>query len=225
MPDSWLSLAQPLFNGMPRAAAHGAVSFEVEHHERPDLPGPSVVCVTKMQMAAHVGTHVDAARHFYPDGRTIDEYGPDAFMGPGVVMDLRRDGVTAVTADDIEACPVQVQHNDIVFLWFGYAERFRDPTYHDHPYLTKDAAEWLVDRGVRMVGVDTITPDVPSQRRPADYSFPVHMTLLGRDVLIVENLGPRLALVANRRVEIAAIPAPIVGGDAAPVAPLIRACT
>lgn len=224
MSTEWISLAQPLFNGMPRAAAHGDVSFEVEHHERPGLPGPPVVSVTKMEMAAHVGTHVDAARHFYRDGKTIDQYDPAVFAGPGVVLDLRREGVVGVSAAHLEAAQASVRRGDIVFVWFGYAERFRTPDYHDHPYLTADAAEWLVEREVRMVGVDTITPDVPPTHREPDHDFPVHMTLLGRDVLIVENLGPNLRRLANQRVEIVAVPFAICGADASPVVPLARIC-
>jgi arylformamidase len=218
----WIDLAQPLFNGMARAKAHGDVGFWVDEHLRHGLPGPPSVRVTHLRMAAHVGTHVDAAKHFIANGKTIDAYPPSFFMGPGVALDLRREGVVPVTADDLERSVPPVRRGDIVLLWFGYAERFEDPSYHDHPYLTGDAADWLLDRGARIVGVDTITPDVPGPHRSEDYDFPVHMRLLANDVLIVENLGPNLARVAGHRLQVLAVPFAIEGGDASPIVPLVR---
>jgi arylformamidase len=222
MPDDWINLSQPLFNEMPRAQAHGDVSFWVDERRTDTTSGPVVTRITHMNMAAHVGTHVDAAIHFVPGGRTIDQYPQEAFTGPGVVLDVRRDGVVALGADELRAGGPEIRAGDIVLLYFGYAERFRDPGYVEHPYLATDAAEWLVDRGVRMVGVDTVTPDLPGEHRPPDFDFPVHMRLLSQDVLIMENLGPGLGRLAGRRVEVTAIPLAIEGGDAAPVVPIAR---
>jgi arylformamidase len=222
MTAEWLDLAQPLFNGMPRAKAHGDASFRVDEHLRPGLAGPPSVRVTHLQMATHVGTHVDAARHFIADGKTIDQYPPSFFIGPGVALDLRREGVVPVTADDLARCTPTVRRGDIVFVSFGYAERFRHPDYHDHPYLTGDAADWLLERGVRMLGVDTVTPDLPAAHRSDSYEFPVHMRLLANDVLIVENLGPNLTHLLGQRLQILAVPFAIEGGDASPIVPLAR---
>jgi len=222
MTADWMDLAQPLFNGMPRAKALGDASFRVDEHLRPGLAGPPSVRVTHLQMAAHVGTHVDAARHFIADGKTIDQYPPSFFMGAGVALDLRREGVVPVTADDLARCRPTVRRGDIVFVSFGYAERFQDPDYHDHPYLTGDAADWLLERGVRMLGVDTVTPDLPGAHRSDSYDFPVHMRLLANDVLIVENLGPNLTHLLGQRLQILAVPFAIEGGDASPIVPLAR---
>ena len=73
-----------------------------------------------------------------------------------------------------------------------------------------------------MVGVDTITPDLPGAHRPADYHFPVHMRLLGAEVLIMENVGPGVAELVGRRVEVVAVPLPIRGADGSPVMALAR---
>jgi arylformamidase len=222
MSAEWLDLAQPLFNGMARAQAHGDVSFWVDEHLRSGLAGPPSVRVTHLRMAAHVGTHVDAARHFIADGKTIDAYPPSFFMGPGVALDLRREGVVPVTADDLAGCTPTVQRGDIVLVYFGYAERFQDPSYHDHPYFTADAADWLLERGVRILGVDTVTPDLPGAHRPDSYDFPIHMRLLGNDVLIIENLGPNLSRLLGHRLHVLAVPFAIEGGDASPIIPLAR---
>ena len=223
--SDWVDLSQPLFKGMPRAAAHGEPSFWVDEVAHETTAGEIVARITHLDMAAHVGTHVDAAIHFVPGGRTIDEYPLDAFSGPGVALDVRREGVEPLDAGELATAQPAVEPGDVVLLWFGYAERFRDEGYGDHPYLTADAADWLVERGVRLLGVDTVTPDLPGPHRPEGFDFPVHRRLLGSDVLIVENLGPGLAQLAGHRIEFRAAPFAIEGGDASPIVPLARALT
>ena len=107
---------------------------------------------------------------------------------------------------------------DIVFIYFRYAERFGREDYRTHPYLSVDAAEFLIDRGVNIVGTDTITPDVPVVARQPGFDWPVHRRLLSHDVLIVENLGAGLAEVRGRRLTLAVLPLRIRGGDGSPVA-------
>lgn len=222
MPDGWTDLSQPWFNGMPRAAAHGEVCFDVDVVRTPRSDGENIARVTQIKMAAHVGTHVDAAIHFVPGGRTIAEYPLGAFSGPGVALDVRREGVQALDAEELSAAAPAIQAGDIVLLWFGYAERYRDADYGDHPYLTSEAADWLLEQDIRMLGVDTITPDVPGPHRPPVFDFPVHTRLLGRDVLILENLGPGLGELAGQRIDFRSAPFRIEGGDASPIVPLAR---
>jgi arylformamidase len=218
--NEWIPLAQPIFEGMPMPAPHGEVTVWVDQF-RPRPDGP-LVRITHLESATHVGTHVDAAAHFIPDGRFIDQYDPAHFMGRGVVIDVRRDGPVPVLADELEAHAPGIERDDFVFLYVGYAERFRDHSYHDHPYLDHDAALWLVDRGVRMVGIDVMTPDMAGPHRPPDFNWPVHHALLGNDILIIENMGTGLASLLGRRVEVMAVPLPISGADGAPVVPLAR---
>jgi kynurenine formamidase len=124
--------------------------------------------------------------------------------------------------DDIEAAAPDVRPRDIVFFAFGYGRRFNEPSYPDHPYLGLDVLQWLIDQQVRIVGVDTVSPDLPGGHRPADYQVPIHMGLLGREILIVENLGPRLTELASSRVEVIIAPLPVVGADGAPAVVLAR---
>lgn len=221
MPGTWVNLAQPLFNGMPGAKAHGPARFWVDRHVQAHPGGTINVCITHMEMATHMGTHVDAARHFVPEGKTIDQYPMERFVGPGVVLDLRREGPVPVTADDLRAARPEIRSGDIVLLYFGYADHFRDPAaYQSHPYLTAEAAEFLMERRINILGVDTITPDLPGIHRPPGFDFPVHTRLLGEDILIIENLGVGLKRILNRRVTLAAVPFQIEGADASPITPL-----
>ena len=214
--SEWVDLAQPLYEGMSCPTPHGVPSFVFE--ELPASIEGGTISITKLAMGAHAGTHVDAARHFFPGGHTIDEYPLDRFAGPGVVLDVRREGIVPITAEDLEAASPRIRENDIVFLWVGYAALFGMPEYEEHPYLTPDAADYLVSKGVKMLGVDLMTPDAPSVERQPGFDFPVHTRLLGDDVLIVENLGPGLELLAGKRAMLAALPLRIIGADGAPTA-------
>jgi kynurenine formamidase len=79
--------------------------------------------------------------------------------------------------------------------------------------VSEDAARWLVARGVKMLGLDTLTPDLPTSMRPANFTFPIHHILLENNVLIIENLA-HLEQLAGRRVKVYAFPLAIRGSDA-----------
>jgi kynurenine formamidase len=216
-----VDLSQPLSNDSAlwngnRAADVAVESLAVDHH----VPGAEI-CFTRLTIVSHTGTHVDAAKHFFPDGRAIDEYELGRFVCPAVALDARREGALPLTREELEAADPGIRPGDAVFIYFGYAERFGSESYYEHPYLAPAAAEYLVERGVALVGVDTLTPDLPSVARPDDgYDFPIHSTLLGDDVLIIENLGPNLAKLVGRRFLLVAAPLRIAGGDASPVVPI-----
>ena len=84
------------------------------------------------------------------------------------------------------------------------------------------AAEWLVDRKIKLLAVDTPTPDIPIHKRPQGFDWPVHHTLLRDGVLISEQVANARSL-AGRRAELLFLPLNIVGGDGAPARVLGRA--
>ena len=90
------------------------------------------------------------------------------------------------------------------------------------PALTGEAAAWLVKQGAKIVGVDFATPDLPPGRRPADFAFPVHYTLLSQGVLIAEHVTS-LTPLAGRRAEIMFLGLNIAGSDGAPARAIARA--
>ncbi|WP_336135200.1 cyclase family protein [Natronomonas amylolytica] len=212
---TWHDLTQPFHEEIPGSPALPAP--EVETLRRVEDDGMNV---QRYSAPTHVGTHVDAPRHFVPDGPTIDEYPLDRFAGPGVVLDLERS-----TAEEIPLSAVQaaaddaggVRPGDIVFIRTGWGRRFDEPeTYQRYPWLAGEVADWLLDRGVNLLGVDTVSPDRPRTMRPDDWAaYPNHRTLLPADVLIVEHLF--LEAVAGDRLEIVAFPLKLRGGDGAPV--------
>jgi len=169
---------------------------------------------TQFTLVTHAGTHVDAPLHFIKGGQTIDAYPVSAFYRRGVVIEASKGPLQPITASDLEEAQPRVRKGEILVLRTGYGARFGSEEYFDHPYLSEDAAQWIVNRGVAIVAIDAVTVDLPFPLRPPNFTFPVHHLLLGRGVLIIENLADPLRLV-GQRVTIACFPLKIRDADGA----------
>ncbi len=205
-----IDLTRTIYAGMPRIPILPEVEFRPLF--RFELGHP--LNISELKLATHAGTHVDAPYHFVPEGTTIDQVPLDQLCGPAVVVPIKRAGGEPIPAADLEASPVSIQSGDIVLLYTGWDAKFQDPEYSHHPYLSEEAAHWLVQRRAKMVGLDCITVDMPTPMRPPGFKFPVHHILLENGVLIIENLT-NLGRVAGRRVQLYAFPLSIQGSDAA----------
>ena len=207
----WIDLSQPFSGDMPHATSLPAPEFETIKRVESER-----INIQRYSVPTHVGTHVDAPRHFVDGGKTIDELPLDRFAGEAIVLDVSKEEATEVTVDDVESADGTVREDDIVLLYTGWHEKYGTDEYDPHPWLSVDLAEWFVDRGVKLVGVDNITPDIPGPQRPDGWmEFPVHRTLLGAEVLIAEHLT-NLAPHTGERLEVQGFPVKIAGGDGAP---------
>ena len=202
-----VDLSRTIYPSMPRIPILPEVEFLPVRRIADGHP----LNVSELRIATHAGTHVDAPWHFVPGGKTIDEIPLDRLSGTAVVVPVSRRGGEAVPASDLEGAGIE--EDDIVFLHTGWGDKFESDEYNDHPYLSDEAARWLVDHRVKMVGLDTITVDMPTAVRPQGFAFPVHHILLENEVLIIENLT-NLEKVVGQRVRAYAFPLKIQGGDA-----------
>jgi arylformamidase len=178
--------------------------------------------ITEIQMVVHHGTHVDAPRHFIADGPTIDEIPLERFYGPGVVWHIDAGFRGVIDVAQLEAARPKLQPGDILLIDTDWWKRVNTDTYEDHPFLTGEAAEWLVAHGAKLVGVDSSTPDMAPHYRSPDFDFPVHHTLLKNGVLIAEHMT-NMSVLANRRVEVMFLGLNIAGSDGAPARVVARA--
>jgi arylformamidase len=157
----------------------------------------------------HVGTHVDAPHHFMNDGRTVEQLPLDVLAGPCYVVQLP-DGVEAITAEALEGTSLPADTTRILFgtsnsrFWSQGEARFQE----DFVAVTEDGAEWLVQRGVRLVGVDYLSV------APYGDSLPTHRTLLKAGVVVVEGLD--LSAVPRGFYELYCLPLKLLGADGAP---------
>jgi arylformamidase len=218
MVKRWINLHQPFGEGMPSPKIFGPISMEQVVHKIKSTKEIEIR-FTRYQFATHIGTHIDAASHMFPAGKTIDQYPFEKFVGEGVILEMRRNDPVPLTAREIKSANPQIKKGDIVLLYTGWAEKyFMGEAYLTHPYLSEDAANCLAELGINIIGMDTITPDMPVPLRPEGFSFPVHRILLSKDILVIENLGLNLAKLVGKRLIIGTFPIIIKGADGGPSA-------
>jgi arylformamidase len=173
-----------------------------------------VAAISRLVLGTHTGTHVDPPAHFLPGGATVDELPLDVLVGPAVVADCR--GGAPVDAARLEALALPAGTTRLLLKTAGGGAAptgGEGPTASGGPdattgILTPDGAAWLVERGVRLVGADTLSIE------PATEDYPVHRLLLGAGVIIVEGLD--LTPAAPGRYQLVCLPLRIAGGDGAP---------
>lgn len=228
----WLDLPAPKISG----AAGGWIDLSHRLTEElsriPMFPQPRIrrlweipehrANVTEVHMVVHHGTHLDAPRHFIADGPTMDEVPLDRLYGPGVIWRFDKPDDSMIDVADLERATPRLREGDIVLFDTGRAQYVNTERYTHHTSLTGEAAAWLVKQGAKIVGVDFATPDLPPGRRPVDFAFPVHYTLLSQGVLIAEHVT-NLTPLAGRRAEIMFLGLNIAGSDGAPARAIARA--
>jgi len=163
--------------------------------------------LSELSMSTHTGTHVDPPFHFVPTGPTADQLDLETLNGPCHVLDVPDERRT-VDADVIESLP---EGTERVLLRTGNSALWAasEAFFPDYVALTMGAADALVRRRVRLVGIDAL-----SIERDSTGTFPVHHRLLGANVLILEGL--RLAGVPAQACELRCLPLRLLGGDGAP---------
>ena len=165
--------------------------------------------VTSISTSLHVGTHVDAPHHFLNDGRTVENLPLDVLTGPCYVVQLP-DGIDAITEEVLARTEITSDMERVLFgtgnshYWARGQEKFQE----DFVAITEDGAEWLVEHGIRLVGVDYLSV------APFGDSEPTHHVLLKAGVVIVEGLN--LANVVRGFYTLYCLPLKIAGADGAP---------
>jgi arylformamidase len=212
----WTDLSHAIGPNMPSMAVFDPPTIE-RIISLPDGPAN----ITRFQMVVHQGTHIDAPFHLFMDGPTVDQIPLERLTGPGVVWHIPKQPFELIELADFERARPMLQPGDIVLLDTGWSLHANTPTYAQHPNLSTDAAQWLVDHRVKLLGIDFSTPDLSAQRRPAGFTWPVHQVLLGNGVLVAEHLT-NLRSLTGQRIEVAFLALNIAGADGAPARVVAR---
>jgi len=166
----FIDLSVPLNEHTPIYPGDPAMS--IRSHAVLDADGYEVHSVC---LGTHLGTHIDAPSHMLAGGKTLDQIPLEKFSGHGVYIKIEGNFDFEV----VKKVPLAI--DDIVLFDTGMSISFDLPHYfHKYPPLTEAIANYLVEREVKMVGVDMCSVDYPP--------FPVHKMLLAHEILIIENL-------------------------------------
>lgn len=171
----------------------------------------------KLVLGTHTGTHIDAPRHFIPGGYTVDQLPLDQLVGPASVLDLTAYGANKeVGKIDIETA-LNGRSAERILMRFDWDRYLGSMSYYnDSPYLSEEAAQWLVEQGCRLLGMDTAMPDNPKNGRNGVKDSPNHKILLGNNVILLEYMI-NLSQLDQPVIELIVAPLKIRDGDGAPV--------
>jgi arylformamidase len=163
--------------------------------------------VSTVRFGSHTGTHADAARHFFDDGQPVDQIPLERLIGPALLIAFA-DDVRAVGAAELKAHDLK-SHKRILLRTRNSALLSRKEFARDYTYLAPDGAEYLVERGVEVVGIDYLSIE---QFHSGHHR--THRTLLAKSVVILEGLD--LSVPAPGEYQLICLPLRIEGCDGAP---------
>ncbi len=189
----------------------GDPSPSFEHYSTLQKDG---VNLTKITVGSHTGTHLDAPRHFIQDGIGIDKILPNKLIGEAYVADLSRKPIgSGITSQDLKRdLEEKIARDDIVVIYTGCSEHWGDESINrDYTYLTGEAADYLVSKKVRAVGIDFLSVEKFKAPEPV-----AHKTLLADGIFIIESLSSALKQFVGERILLICMPIKLQDGDGAP---------
>jgi len=204
----FIDVSVPLKTGMP--AFPGNPDFELHAVKRIAEGGSSNV--SRLVLGTHTGTHVDAPRHFFDNAATVDALALDLLIGRTRVVEIAKRG--GITRDDLAAA--NLREDLRVLLKTPNSAFWNEPAFRqDFTYLEESAASYLVEQGVKVIGIDYLS--VEQFKKPG---APAHRALLSRNAIIIEGLN--LSDAAPGMYEMYCLPLPVTGGDGAPARVVLR---
>jgi arylformamidase len=197
----------PVWPGDPQIVLERVSKMEEGEHNN----------ISRIAAGVHIGTHVDAPYHFIADGKTIEQLSLDALIGPAQVVELPGE-VQLIGAKDLEAAGIAPGMKRLL-LKTRNSRYWSQPTHEFHTdFVGVDAsgADYLVSRGIRLVGIDYLSI------APYHHSKPTHEILLKASVVIVEGLD--LSRAQPGEYTLYCLPVKLAGSDGAPArAVLVKA--
>ncbi|MGI8419943.1 MAG: cyclase family protein [Candidatus Levyibacteriota bacterium] len=195
--------AMPVFPGDPPASLIQTAFIEKDGNNDHTLT-----------TAMHAGTHMDAPLHMITDGKRIDELSLEQFFGNGVLIDAR--GKKEINTDLLEG--LIIEEGSVVLLFTDFGKKYHTTEYFsDYPEITEEFVKRLIDLKVKMIGMDTSSPE----HNPP---WKIHKALLKNHILILENLTNLDQLLTIDDFEVIALPTKLRAA-AAPIRVIAKICS
>ncbi len=191
--------ALPVWPGDPSVVLERVSKMEEGEHNN----------VSRLALSVHAGTHVDAPYHFIADGKTIESLALDALVGPAQVIELPAD-CYLISADDLKAAGIAegVERLLLKTRNSAYWTQPGLPFQKEFTAVSPDGAAYLLERGIKMVGIDYFSI------APFGDSIPTHRALLGAEVVVLEGID--LSAVPAGFYQLYCLPLKLGGSDGAP---------
>ena len=164
--------------------------------------------LTKLSMGAHTGTHVDAPVHFIEGASGVETLDLRILIGPAVVVDATNE--QDISAESLENLKIPEGTQRVLFrtrnseIWQSMPDKF----FPDFVAITRDGAEWLVEKGIKLVGIDYLSV------APFGRAEPTHRVLLRGGIIPIEGLD--LSGISPGSYFLVCLPLKIKGSDGAP---------
>lgn len=206
-----IDLSQPLYHNCPGWATYEMTTVNYEAVYPVDG-----FTAERLDLNVHTGTHMDAPFHFYPDGKKVDEIPIGQFFGEAVPINLF--GIAPeepIGRKHLEPYADKVKPGDIVLLCTGWSEKrgYSKDYYYEWPFLSREGAEWLVEKQVKGVGIDGLSIGGWAEGNGP----PAHEVLLSNEVWPLEELNLTEELFTEERWFLSAAPLKLQGFGGAPV--------
>ncbi len=166
-------------------------------------------------LSTHTGTHMDAPYHFTPNGPTIDQIEVHRYIcSNALLIRIQKNSNQLITRNDIESkCKYEIKEKDTIVLSTGWEKEIKqkDNYIKNNPGLSKDAAEYLVEKSINAVAIDCPSIDVGNESK-----YIAHEILLSSQILVVENLC-NLHKFSNKKFNLIITPLKFVGASGSPI--------
>ncbi len=176
----------------------------------------------KLVLGTHTGTHMDAPRHFIKGGRTIDQISLEQLCGKALLLDFSdAPEYHEVSKNELKSKLAGRTPKKLI-LRYGWDKNILNNDYYvAHPFLSEEAAQFLIDIGLELLAQDTPMPDNPKNGKGTANDSPNHTILLGNDCVLVEYLI-NLDQIKTTEVELFVLPLKIKDGDGSPIRCMAR---
>jgi arylformamidase len=209
--SEWIDISYPLSEDMIHWP-QDPVPPDIKSHSHTSEEG--TITMSQMTINTHHGTHIDAPRHFFPDGTPVDEMPLGAIMGPARVIEIK--DTESIKPEELAAHDIQPGER-ILFKTVNSSYYKLGKFVEDFVYISNEAAQFLKDKKVSVIGIDYLAigsfKDRPSL-------LEVHRTILGNGIWVIEALD--LSAVKAGRYEIICLPIKIKQGDAGQARAIVR---
>jgi len=174
----------------------------------------------EISMVNHLGTHIETPYHLFKDRDDLGSIPAEHYCGPGILINLKAlPAKSAITKAQVSGAAEKaggIKKGDIAFFNLGYSDAYGTEAYSSSPYFSTEAIRWIVDQGVKVMGVDAGGVEIPGSEEHVN-----HAALFTNNVLLIENLA-NLDSVPVNRFTVYAFPLLIKGMDSFPLRVVIE---